>query len=294
MSKDNEIPCPDALQNLDRNGRDRCLLDRIAEGFNIKSDRELGIRLGISYQTIRRIRKENATLNWKQRFVCMDKLGFLHARAGLEAISPASLASRIRKFTNNTSSNITKSRDKAEYKGNADNNLIEFLIREKRLADNPIFRSNLNISDKALDKRKLTDKDRIAIISALGYLQEDTWNIDQKDLYRLSTSSEQLFEELLNKAATKTSEHEDDNILLDNFKRLVDIKSEKDLADLLDLSDSQLGNIRGGRAHLPPRACLIIACELDKKAGMKDPISLEDIDRLANSTELFWEKLNSE
>ena len=267
---------------------DNLLLDKVANGLAIASERDLAARLGMSTTSLHKIRKLGGTLSWKQRFIVMDKLGFMHIRAKVEALTPISLAKTIRQITNAGSENIIRKR--IAYKtDSADSNLIEFLRTYSELSNNNIFKENLDVSENRLDKiengSEFTWQERGTLMTALNKINPKKWIFDQQDMLKHLNSSEALLESIDKIAFPMNENQEQQNELIDRFKDLLQLDTDSDVAKILQLKRQQITQARKGRTPLSIHARYRMVCELDRINKSENPVNLEDIYELANSSE---------
>lgn len=282
------------MANSAQNRRDNEFLNELQQGFGIRDDKDLAVRLGIPLSTFKKIRGGESNLTWKQRFVVADKIGFLTVREGLEAITPDSIARRIRLFTNQACDDIIQNR-RARLPENHDELLARFILRDPNLSSNSLFRSKLgesldNLYQAETEGLSLSSDDRARIISSLGYLHNDCWTIEQKDFHSLAKSSKALYEKLLTSVYPIDPDELDESALIDSFKQLVGITTDSEYGRITELSKQQIRQIRNGKASLPIKARLLMAIELDNRTEGVHAGDIDKVEATVGSTESMYER----
>ncbi|KZZ49723.1 hypothetical protein A3758_12690 [Oleiphilus sp. HI0118] len=284
----------DLSERIERNQADNRLLDRIAEDFCINSEADLAARLGIPQPSLHKIRKQDGVLSWKHRFIVLDKIGFLHARAGLKAITPAALFDRMSDLTNNEMTRIARDRLFDETKSPSQNILL-FLEKFEDLKENEFFKEQLDISSERFERIRAGQdfkwEERAIIIQALSRTDREKWNFEVENLLPYLKDSSALVDKLNNLAYPYTEDEIHQNELIDNFKKVMAFETDVQVAKEIGLTKQQIAQARKGKPPLSIQARFRMAYALDRKSKCKDPINLEDVEALANSSDLIYKKL---
>jgi plasmid maintenance system antidote protein VapI len=289
------LPRPRKTLDLRKVKSDNELLNQVAQAFGSKSDRELAKRLGIPQSTMSKVRKHEAELAWNNRVILMDKLGFAAVRRAINSVLPQALADRVTELTNYSFEAIAQNCVTRELE-HEDANLINFLDSYPELAENPVFNRHANLSDHDKDAIRagaiLSREQRIKLLEAFYLTNPEFWSFDWSNLSELIESSSVLLDELERLAYPLDANAAINAALIAVLEK--QFGGTNALATLIELSPSQISQIKKGDANITLRTRLKILTEVEKALGNGDILNFSILDDLANKPELIIKKLQAQ
>ncbi|TNC79290.1 MAG: hypothetical protein C9356_19925 [Oleiphilus sp.] len=265
---------------------DNKILNKIAHYVEAGTDKELALYIGVPISTMKKLRAGDAVSSWSQRFQMAESCGLLGSEISITQISEDELAKDIERI-------ITPG---VYAKRNFDALLCELLLNTPSLKMNKVFLGLIS-HDKLIKVQQelevLSIADRCEMISSLGRLNKRYWGIDQEDVWKFASSSRLLYEHLSNQNNLQSNQDSKNTDLLDGFKRVCQIKTDTELASILELTKQGIRQLRNRKAAIPLKSRVLMKIELQGLKKDKKQWSINRIDSVIHSSESLISTLDA-
>lgn len=245
------------------------LLNAVMTGFDFESDTEFADYLNIDRSTISNIKNGKQKMSILLKLRLLDKLGYLATSSLVESITPASISERIRSFNQENARRTAKvnreARSTNEPGNTSSQTLIEFIEETiegcKAKRQEATIEKLSSIKSKISNGQSLETLDRIQIAEGLHTLDREMWPLSILNITQYCANDELLAHEL-QRVSTAT--------FLEKFKRLLNSKSDKQLAKDLGVTSQTISALRKNPDNLGSPTGLKILYGLGDKGVITD------------------------